>query len=285
MVKHDVIDRSMDALAESLCSILVDGGCDKAAAMTKTFEQFRDYLKANVSDPLRGPREEDDDVKVAAKLRAMVDAIVTHAPIVITSRHGKPDVTLNREQTGQHLVHNAHGRRLAEHLSNLSKGDPMPQVDIMKLHNPDSVIEVCKSISSGAVELSECDFTKMVAGHARITKQPFEKVFSLPDVQRAYALVREAGHVQALGYSKAFPNLMSIEPVSIEVGDTSVADDSWKASAQLAALVEEQRARAPTLTSEQLYDRVMADPANKALVMRAFKRPTTSSVNTDYLEA
>jgi hypothetical protein len=39
------------------------------------------------------------------------------------------------------------------------------------------------------------------------------------------------------------------------------------------------------MTSEQLYDRVMADPANKAIVARAFKRPTASSVKTDYLEA
>jgi hypothetical protein len=78
--------------------------------------------------------------------------------------------------------------------------------------------------------------------------------------------------------------MMRTEPMSVGVGDTSVEDDSWKASELLAALVEEQRARAPTLTTSKLYERVYADPANKALVARAHKRPTASSVSTDYLE-
>jgi hypothetical protein len=89
--------------------------------------------KATVSDPLRGPRDEPDDDKVSLKLSAMVDWVVTHAPIVITGRHGEPDITLNREQTGYVLLHTPHGRRLAEHLNNLSKGETeMPTVDIMK---------------------------------------------------------------------------------------------------------------------------------------------------------
>jgi hypothetical protein len=247
---------------------------------------FNDIIrKADASDPLRGPREEPDDDKVSPKLRAMIEAIVTHAPIVVTGRHGKPDITLNREQTGQYLIHTPHGRRLAEHLNNFLKGETeMPTVDIMKLHNPESVIEVCKNISGGSMELSEEDFTKMVTGHAHITKQPFEKVFSLPDVQRAYAVVREAGHLQALRYGKAFPNLMSVEPVSVVVGDTSVSDDSWKASDQLTAKMEEQRRLAPWMTATQAWEKIYADPGNKSLVYRAHKLPTTSSVNTDYLE-
>ena len=47
---------------------------------------------------------------------------------------------------------------------------------------------------------------------------------------------------------------------------------------------EEQRGPAPWMTSEQLYDRVMADPANKAIVARAFKRPTASSTSGDELQ-
>jgi hypothetical protein len=89
---------------------------------------------------------------------------------------------------------------------------------------------------------------------------------------------------QAYGLSKGYPNMMSVEPVSIEVGDTSGSDDSWKASEQLAALVEEQRARAPTLTTSKLYERVYADPTNKALVARAHKRPTASSTSGSELQ-
>jgi hypothetical protein len=248
--------------------------------------EYSPVTKADVPDTLRGPRDEPDDDKVSPKLRAMIEAIVTHAPIVITGRHGKPDITLNREQTGQYLIHTPHGRRLAEHLNNLSKGETkMPQVDIFRLQKIDSVYEVCKNITSGAVELSEFDFTKMVTGHAHITKQPFEKVFNLPDVQRAYKIVSEAGHLQALGYGKAFPNLMSVEPVSVVVGDTAVSDDSWKASDQLTAKMEEQRRLAPWMTATQAWEKIYADPDNKALVYRAHKLPTGSSVNTDYLES
>jgi hypothetical protein len=154
----------------------------------------------------------------------------------------KADPTKSEEEHLYHLLHTTHGRRLAEHLNNLSKGETkMPTVDIMKLHNPDSVIEFIKS--SGA---SEHVISEVIMGHAKLNTrdgesdaQAFARVF--PKFQTAY------------GVAKGYPNLMSIEPVSIEVGDTSVADDSWKASAQLAALVEETRARAPTLTSEQLY--------------------------------
>ena len=231
----------------------------------KMFEQIPfsklNIAKADVSDPLRGPRDEPDDDKVSPKLRAMVAAMV------------KADPTKSEEEHLYHLLHTAHGRRLAEHLNNLSKGETkMPTVDIMKLHNPDSVIEFIKS--SGA---SEHVISEVIMGHAKLNKrdgesdaQAFARVF--PKFQTAY------------GVAKGYPNLMSIEPVSIEVGDTSVADDSWKASAQLAALVEETRARAPTLTSERLYDRVMADPANKAIVARAFKRPTASSTSGDELQ-
>ena len=200
----------------------------------KMFEQIPfsklNIAKADVSDPLRGPRDEPDDDKVSPKLRAMVAAMV------------KADPTKSEEEHLYHLLPTAHGRRLAEHLNNLSKGETkMPTVDIMKLHNPDSVIEFIKS--SGA---SEHVISEVIMGHAKLNKrdgesdaQAFARVF--PKFQTAY------------GVAKGYPNLMSIEPVSIEVGDTSVADDSWKASAQLAALVEETRALAPTLTSEQLF--------------------------------
>jgi hypothetical protein len=225
---------------------------------------FNDIMLAKVAadDEQRTNTIPDDD-KVSAKLRSMVDAMIVAVP------------TLDRQTATHYLLHTPKGRRLAEHFNSISKRKdetPMPTVDIMKLHNPDSVIEFIKS--SGA---SEFVISEVIMGHARLNKrdgesdaQAFARVF--PKFQTAY------------GVSKGYPNMMSVEPVSVEVGDTTVEDDSWKAAAQLTALVEEQRARARWMTASKLYERVYADPANKAVVARAHKRPTASSVNTDYLE-
>ena len=76
---------------------------------------FNDIMRKAAADDIQ------DDDKVSAKLRAMVDAMIAAAP------------TLNRQQAAYYLLHTPHGRRLAEHLNNLSKGETvMPQVDIRK---------------------------------------------------------------------------------------------------------------------------------------------------------
>jgi hypothetical protein len=58
--------------------------------------------------------------------------------------------------------------------------------------------------------------------------------------------------------------------------------DRYKAAAQLKSLVEAQRAKAPTLTTEQLYDAVYRDPANRTITARA--HPTMSSPSGDALQ-
>jgi hypothetical protein len=67
---------------------------------------------------------------------------------------------------------------------------------------------------------------------------------------------------------------MSIEPVSVEVGSTATSDDSKKAYEQLMAMAEKQHALAPTLTIQQLFAAVFADPANAKLAAAAHRRPT-----------
>jgi hypothetical protein len=65
----------------------------------KMFEQIPfsklNIAKADVSDPLRGPRDEPDDDKVSPKLRAMVAAMV------------KADPTKSEEEHLYHLLHTA----------------------------------------------------------------------------------------------------------------------------------------------------------------------------------
>jgi hypothetical protein len=215
--------------------------------------------KAAVSDPLRGPRDEPDEKKLSGKLDELVREM-------IAATGGD----LHPQRARRWLLHTEQGQAL---LAQHKRETPMPTVDVMKLHNPDSVLEFIKS--SGATEHV---ISEVIMGHAKLNKrdgesdaQAFARVF--PKFQTAY------------GIAKGYPNMMSIEPVSVEVGDTSVSDDSWKASEQLAALMEEQRSRAPWMTASRAWEAIYADPANKALVARAHKLPTASSVNTDYLEA
>src|ERR1700682_1335696 len=223
--------------------------------LKKMFEQIP-FSKLNIiktsedDNPERTNTIPDDD-KVSSKLKELVAAMVE-------ATGGR----LHPHRAARWLLHTEQGQAL---LAQHKKETPMPTVDIMKLHNPDSVIEFIKS--SGA---SEHVISEVIMGHAKLNKrdgesdaQAFARIF--PKFQTAY------------GVAKGYPNTKRTEPVSVEVGDTSVEDDSWKASEQLAALVAEQRARAPTLTTSKLYERVYADPANKALVARAHKRPTASS--------
>ena len=103
----------------------------------------------------------------------------------------------------------------------------------------------------------------------------FARIFEAnPDIRRAYGVV------------KGYPNMMSLEVVSTEIGDTNEdgESDAEKAAAQIAALVEQQRALAPTLPTSELYERVYADPANKKLLARAHKRPDSSSTSGDELQ-
>jgi hypothetical protein len=172
-------------------------------------------------------------------------------------------------------------------INSLSKKEqPMTQVDIFKLHNVASVVEIAKSINSG--EAIGIPFAQVLMGHARLNKRSGEsdaKAFtrlyeSDVEFRKADQAATQAGWVE---YSKAsYPGVMTVEVVSTEVGSGSVSDDSWKAAAQLAALVEEQRARAPTLTTSQLYERVYADPANRTITGRA--HPTTSSTSGSELQ-
>jgi hypothetical protein len=211
------------------------------------------------------------------------------------------DPTRSPQEHLYRLLHTPRGAALATRLNSLHSSVPpthhlklsknqkdTPMVDIFKLSNPQSVVEIAKAINSG--EATNIPFSEVLMGHARLSKRAGEsdaKAFtrlyeSDIEFRKADKAATEAGWID---YQKSsYPNMMSVEVVSVETGDTNVSSDSWKAADQLKALVEEQRARAPTLSTEQLYDAVMRNPANRATVDRAFRRPNASSVNTDYLE-
>jgi hypothetical protein len=132
------------------------------------------------------------------------------------------------------------------------------------------------------VSQSDSPFAKALMGHAKLNKRAnesnataFARIFADPEnieLRKAHAI------------TKSFPNMMSTEVVSTEVGSTETSDDSWKAAGQLQALVEKQRKLAPTLTTSKLYEMVSADSANKSLVDRAHRRPNVSSPSGDALQ-
>lgn len=71
-----VIDKSVESLAESISSILADDKvADPAAEMTKTFEQFGDYLKSTLTaGPAVAKKEGSDmDLKVLAKALGLAE--------------------------------------------------------------------------------------------------------------------------------------------------------------------------------------------------------------------
>ena len=117
---------------------------------------------------------------------------------------------------------------------------------------------------------SNAAFCKEFAGERTIKHQGYDVIHDVAMVELCKA--RAPG---------GYPNRMSVEVVSTEVGSGSVTDDSYKAADQLKAKVEEQRRLAPTLTTSQLFERVYSNPENKDVVARAHRRPTASSPSYD----
>ena len=91
---------------------------------------------------------------------------------------------------------------------------------------------------------------------------------------------------ESIATRSGYPDVMSLEPVSVETGSTEVEDDSTEAIRQLNELAEAQRARAPTMTAAQAFERVFQDPANAKLAAKTYRRrPNASSINSDYSES
>jgi hypothetical protein len=201
-----------------------------------------DDLPCLFNDIMRKVAEDDpDDNKVSAKLNAMVDAMIAAAP------------SLDRQQAAHYLLHNAHGRRLAEHLNNLSKGETiMPQVDILK---------VATILEDG-----------LNAQVIRKDGESFAKAFSRRyendiDFRKSWAAVTEAKQLVALSKGMA-----TLTP-------TSVGVDSINDVAEAVRLLQEMAAK-----NGRSFESVFSDPANAKLAARTYTGAHRSSINTDYLE-
>jgi hypothetical protein len=226
-----IIDEATEQLAEYFGDILADDTIDQPAAMTKLFKQYGDYIKANVNDDVTGDHAGDDDKKLSGKLRQMVAALITSVP------------GLREDQAMHFLLHSPRGRKLAEHLNNISKGEQMPQLDIMK------VIAITEQGLMATVV--KRDGERFDTAFAR----KFENDI---DFRKQWRDLTDAKHSMAFGKGMA-----TLTPTSTEVGNTNVSDDS----AEAVRLLQEMAA-----TNGRSFESVFADPANRALAARTYTK-------------
>jgi hypothetical protein len=118
--------------------------------------------------------------------------------------------------------------------------------------------------------IDESEFTKLATAHAQRLypdmnpAAAFEKLYS--DGSEDGVILREAH-----GIAKA----ATFTPIVVD-GNVDNPDDASEATEALSRLVEEQRARAPWMTAEQLYDEVMRK--NPELTVKAFRRPAATTI-------
>jgi len=271
MKRHHVIDKSMDALAESFCSIITDDKIDKAAAMTKTFEQFGDYLKSNLDDDdEQRTNTIEDDEKLSGKLREMVAAMIVAVP------------SLSEQHAMHFLLHHAAGRKLAEHLNSITKKEPIimdRNLQLQSIAKDFGITRLCKSLvaDNDAHGISEHELTTMGMDEAR--KQfpndtPAKAFVKYHDANLEFRKALKIASNQAFG-SSLQKSYASLKPTSVEVGSTETPDDSAEAIRLLNEMAEKQH---------RTFEEVSLDPENRELAAVAFRRPNTSSTSGSELQ-
>jgi hypothetical protein len=182
--------------------------------------------------------------------------------------------SLHPHRARRWLLHTPQGREL---LAQHKKETPMPEVNIFKLSNIESVREIAKHITEKD-DITEFDFTKILMGHARLNKR--DKRLNKRDKESDGAaferILTAPGNSELRLAYRTTKGMASLEPTSVEVGDTSVSDDSAEAVRLLAEMAEKQG---------RSFEQVMTDPANAKLAARTYTAHHRSSVNTNYLES
>ena len=192
---------SVDRGAGENCKIVLMKRADDGAP---TGYFFNDIMRKN-ADEIQRPNAPTDAPKapLSEKLEGMVDAMLLAAP------------TLDRQAAHHYLTETAHGRRLAEHLNNLSKGEtPMPQVNIQKL------IETLEQ--SLMAQVAKRDGESYAQSFSRKFESDidFRKQWrDLTDVKLGFADTATTTTAAAKGMT----------PTSTSVGSSLVADDSAEA--------------------------------------------------------
>jgi hypothetical protein len=175
----------------------------------------------------------DTPSSLLPKLNDMVAAMVAAEP------------SLSEEDALFHLLHSPHGRKLAEHLNNISKTEKdkssMPQVDILK------VIAITEQGLMAQVTKRDGE------SYAQSFSRKFENDI---DFRKQWRDLTEAKHVVVLGKGMA-----TLTPTSTEVGSSATSDDSAAAVKQL----QESAAK-----NGRSFEEVFTDPANRELAGKTY---------------
>lgn len=124
--------------------------------------------------------------------------------------------------------------------------------------------------------MSELEFFRLVQAEASTTKRAGET-----DAQAFDRYFTSSGSVtlrKAHAITKSGPCLMDVEPTQVG-GAVAVDVDTDRSAAmkQLNKLAEEQRARAPWMSTAQAFAKVFEDPTNAAIANRAHRRPAPTT--------
>ena len=184
-------------------SVVLNGANPGAKVMIRKSDGDPPYLfndimrKADVSDPLRGPRDESDDKKLSAKLDEIVAEMIVAAP------------SLHPNRARRWLLHTPQGRELLS--KHTTKETIMPRPDILKLITVlDDGLMAQARLSKRADESDARSYSRLLENDSAFRRQCIA--------------IQDAKHMLSLPKGMA-----SLEPTSTSVGDTNVSDDSAEA--------------------------------------------------------
>lgn len=298
-----LIDKSVEGLAESVTSILADEDSDDVAkgdAMTKTFEQFAEHLKTNLTAVAVDKKESDMDIKVLAKALGLADnateaevtsaiakSVATSAALAVTVTKLQKDLEIEKadytdaeeaylrkeslydaeEDEKPELSDDEKKRRSRKKAFRLA--NHTERANIMKSAEPPLPAHIQKVMDEIAVLKEQNARLMQSVGLEGFKKQATEN--GLPEteaetLQKAYGGDKTAID-KLLGFAKSAIAAARVGGVFKEFGSStgSITDDPYDA---LVAKAEELRKHDPKLTPAAAFAKVYEDPSNIELVRK-----------------
>lgn len=297
-----VIDKAVDGLAESVVSILGDESViDKAAELTKTFDQFGIYLKENISIPMK-KGEADMDLKSLAKAfglpetatEADVTAAIAKSQTLVgeaatmIQKLNKENLMLKANFTAEE---EAYLRKASMYDEEEDDTDPKlsaeekkrrnakkafreasheRRAEIMKSSEPALPAHIQKVLDDN--EAMRKRLEALEGGTTLVTMAKLAKDSDLPEteaetLQKAYTGDRSAVD-KLLGFVKQGFAAARAGGVFKEFGTIHGGDIDDSALAQLNKLAADLRKQDAKLTPDQAFSKVYTDPANTELVRK-----------------
>jgi hypothetical protein len=214
-----------------------------------------------------------DDNAVPPRLEGFAAALMAANP------------ALSREEALDHLMHSPRGRRLAQHLADITKANQAKEAamtnkidglrDIAKQFG---VVRLAKFIvdENSAHGISELEFFRLMQAEASTARragetdaQAFDRYFTSPGnvaLRKAHAI------------TKSGVNMMDVQPTQVGGADAlDVDSDRSAAMEQLEKLAEEQRKLAPWMSTAQAFALVFQEPKNAEIAAKAHRRPAPTT--------